>query len=76
MKAYGHPRWIDLDFPDLGDIHEFGLKSAKSRVRGKSGDFKNSFRKPAKKRAARRVWKKRQRAINKRELFKQIENSC
>ena len=47
MKAYGLPRWIDLEFPDCADIRIYGLKSAY----GKHVKTKN-------KRSSRRIWKK------------------
>jgi hypothetical protein len=65
MRGYGLPRRKSLESPDLVDIQEFGLKSSKSRIRNISGDFKNSFRSSVKKKAARRVWKKRERLLNK-----------
>ena len=70
MKAYGLPRDLDIEFPDLADIHSYGLKSSRGRLPGKGGDIKNSFRRPATKRATRRIWKKKARLAAKRELRK------
>ena len=61
MKPYGVPRLKDLESPDCADIHKFGLKSSKSRVKGIGGDIKNSFRKPQSKKSSRRVWKGKER---------------
>lgn len=58
MRAYGLPRDLDLESPDLADIQTFGLKSSKSRARGKGGDVKNSFRSSSRKRNTRRDFKK------------------
>jgi hypothetical protein len=65
MRAYGLPRDPNLECPDLVDIQKFGLKSSKSRVRNISGNVKNSFRSSDRKSAARRVWKKKERSLNK-----------
>jgi hypothetical protein len=68
MKAYGLPRDLDVEFPDLADIRYYGLKSSRSRLPGKGGDIKNSFHRSAAKRATRRIWKKRARLAAKRKL--------
>ena len=62
MKAYGLPRTLDLECPDLADIHYYGLKSSKSSILRLGGDRHNSFRSPIKKRITRRYWKKAYRA--------------
>lgn len=59
MRGYGLPRVKDLDGPDMADIRRYGLKSPV---------FK---RKSSSKRAARRVWKKRERRLGKRLLLKE-----
>jgi len=61
MKPYGIPRYINIECPDLEDIRYYGLKSFHSRDETKSGDRKNSFRRPSVKAAARRKWKKKER---------------
>jgi len=53
MRAYGIPRYEELDFPDVGTIQEFGLKQA---VGGK-----NYCKNSKTKRATRRIYKKRER---------------
>lgn len=58
MKPYGVPRVQELVYPDCADINRFGLKSSCSRLVGKSGDIKNSFRSASAKQRSRRVWKK------------------
>jgi len=71
MKAYGLPRYIELEGPDLADIKRFGLSSAYSRPAGKNGEHKNSFRSSDAKRRTRRTWKKRERTnskVNVREI--------
>ena len=65
MKAYGVPRNPDVESPDLVDIQTYGLKSSDSRVKGKCGDIKNSFRNTKNKAKARRIWKKRERQNSK-----------
>ena len=67
MKGYGLPRRWELSCPDLVDINLYGLKSSKSRV-PKHGTIKNSFRNSKAKRDTRRIWKKKTRAAQKREL--------
>jgi len=65
MKPYGIPRLKDLECPDCADIRNFGLKSSKSRARGKGGEFKNSFRSSTAKRRTRQIWKSRARSASK-----------
>jgi len=65
MKPYGIPRHPDIDSPDLADIHLYGLKSSISRIPGKNGDIKNSFRASKNKRNTRRIWKKKARIASK-----------
>jgi len=58
MRAYGVPRLSGVEFPDKGDIKEFGL-STKDRC-SKTDRGKNSTR---------RIWKKKFRAKQKQELI-------
>jgi len=70
MKPYGVPRAPELDgWPDLADIHNFGLKSYWNKLPGKNGERKNSFRKPAVKARRRRIWKKKARRAGKKLIF-------
>jgi hypothetical protein len=73
MRAYGAPRTMDRQWPDLLDIRNHGLPSASSRCRGKGGDIKNSFRRSTVKRTIRRFWKKRERLASKRNITNEIE---
>jgi len=65
MKAYGIPRVLEVEYPDLGDIRRFGFKSSVSRPKNKSGDHKNSFRNSNSKASTRRIWKKKERINSK-----------
>ena len=74
MKAYGIPRVLDLEGGvDCGDIRRFGLKSAAGNLRGKGGDYHNSFRKSAAKRATRRIFKKLARRAGRAEIRIAVE---
>ena len=55
MKGYGLPRNKDVEYPDVGDIRYYGLKTCVSGNRG--GIFKNKRSKAA----TRRRWKKKAR---------------
>jgi len=68
MKPYGLPRWKNIEFPDVADIQEFGLKSSAGNLPKKGGDIHSSFRSSSGKRGTRRVYKKRERLRVKREL--------
>jgi hypothetical protein len=57
MKPYGVPRDKDVEYPDVGSIKRYGLKTS---VGGKDY-FKNKKNKAA----ARRIWKKLARRMNK-----------
>lgn len=74
MKAYGLPRHKELNSPDLVDIQVYGLKSSKSKIRGKSGDIRNSFRNVKVKANIRRYWKKAERLKIKILIEKQDED--
>lgn len=69
MKAYGLPRHNELNGPDLIDIQTYGLKSSKSRIRGKCGDIRNSFRNIKAKSRIRRYWKKIERLKAKESIY-------
>ena len=71
MKAYGLPRDKDIECPDLVDIQIFGLKSSSGNIK-KNGSIKNSFRSSDSKRRTRRIWKRKQRAINKKMCAEEI----
>lgn len=59
MKGYGLPRHKDLEYPDKLDITIYGLKT---ECYGEKRHSKS-------KRRFRRIWKKKERAKNKRELL-------
>ena len=67
MKAYGIPRYTDLQSPDKQDILNFGLKSSKGRLCKKGGDIRSS-QKATSKQATRRYWKKKERSIVSRNI--------
>ena len=54
MKAYGVPRVIEAEYPDLADIKRFGYSTSDRCSRADRGKNK-----------ARRVWKKKERAKTK-----------
>lgn len=66
MKAYGLPMNKDLECPDIADIKFYGLKTSIGSVKGKGGDYCTLyFNTTAKKKTARRFWKKRERRLTK-----------
>lgn len=74
MKTYGieQDRHSLFDCPDAIDCIEFAVKSSKSRVRGKGGDFKNSVRNVQAKQNSRRVFKKRARSRGKQQIQQEL----
>ena len=72
MKAYGIPRLRWLQCPDVGDITYYAFKSSCGKFKTKSGEYKGYIRSSTKKRATRRIWKKKQRAIDKTNLRNQM----
>jgi hypothetical protein len=64
MKPYGLPRNHDVGSPDVGDIHQYGLKSCTGRLRGKGGDIRSMFKSAADKARSRRTWKRAARRAN------------
>jgi len=63
MKGYGLPRHKNIEFPDVGDIQEYGLKSSTGRIMDGRDD--HGHQKSKNRRAARRRWKKKFRAESK-----------
>ena len=68
MLAYGLPRYPDVEFPDVADIKNYGLKSSIGRVPKKSGVIPSYFKSSVDKRQVRRYWKRRARQAAKKEL--------
>ena len=67
MKAYGVPRTLDVEYPDLLDISNYGLKTSTGQLKSKGGDYRGST-KTKKRNTNRRLWKKIERQKSKREL--------
>ena len=66
MKPLGYEKMINYNYEDLGDIAEYGSPSRKSHLPGKGGDIHNSFHNTKNKAKARRIFKRIQRAKNKK----------
>lgn len=66
MRGYGLPRLACFKYPDVGDIHEFGLKSSKGHLPGKGGAIRSYFKDAGDKTKTRRIYKRRARAEGKR----------
>lgn len=73
MKAYGIPRLRWLQYPDVADITRYAFKSSCGRLKSKSGEYKSYIHSSKKKRATRRIWKKRQRLIDKISIYNNKE---
>ena len=71
MKPYGIPRLNLLIYPDIADIHHFGLKSSIGSIE-KYGNIRGIHKNKNTKRITRRLWKKRARAKNKKEINLEI----
>jgi len=75
MKPYGIPRDPELDFPDVGTITKYALKSAIGKPRGISGDFKGYLKGGSnRKQRVRRIWKKMERSRIKRQMAAEISD--
>ena len=62
MRPYGIPKHPNVESPDLGDIREFGLKSAVGHLRGRGGEYRSHFTSPTAKARTRRLFKRAARA--------------
>jgi len=71
MKGYGLPRNLDIEFPDLADIRNFGLKTSTGQLESKGGDYRGSSKKNVRNRN-RRFWKKQARINAKRSIYKEL----
>jgi hypothetical protein len=74
MKPYGIPRILDVEFPDIADIHRFGLKSSIGHFSEKGGEFKSYIRNCHSKASTRRYWKRKARQISKCLIQKAIKD--
>jgi len=72
MKAYGLPRALDIEHPDLMDIRVYGLKSSTGQIRSKGGDYRG-HNKSKTRNAARAVWKGKARAAAKQNIRKELD---
>ena len=71
MKGYGLPRDLDIQYPDLADIRNFGLKTSTGALKGKGGDYRGSSKHNVRVRN-RRYWKKQARINAKRDIYKEL----
>jgi hypothetical protein len=67
MRAYGIPRYYELECADVATIQEFGLKSSAGRFPGRSGDY-HPYSRSHHRRTTRRYWKRKARAAAQREI--------
>jgi hypothetical protein len=58
MLPYGIPRVLGIEFPDLGDIKEFAMKSNVGRLKVENNEYPSHFRHSVDKRRVRRHFKK------------------
>ncbi len=65
MKPYGVPRNKDVEYPDVGDIKLYGLKT--------SAGGRDYFKNKRNKASSRRIWKKLARKMNKLLAREEIE---
>lgn len=67
MKAYGLPRKFEVEYPDKGDIWEYGLKSSTGKIKNKTV-YRSNHKNSAKKRRIRRYFKRVERLKCKQQL--------
>lgn len=71
MRCDYLPRYKDVEYPDVGDIHRFGLKSST----GSDGKNIRGFHKNKKSKAiTRRYWKRREKFYIKLEMLNTLNN--
>lgn len=71
MKAYGIPRKLDVEFPDLVDIAHYAMKTSTGQIKSKGGDYRGSV-KTKNRNKTRRIWKKKARLDAKHNILKEI----
>jgi hypothetical protein len=74
MKPYGLPRSSSWEYPDLGDVREYGLKSSTARLPGLGGDIRASNHSKSK-RATRRYFKRKARHEGKQEILEGLKET-
>jgi hypothetical protein len=58
MKAYGVPRTLELENPDLADLKKYGSPGSMGNVKGPGGDYHSMFRSAKTKAKTRRYFKR------------------
>lgn len=74
MKPYGLPREVGVEFPDVGDVQNYALKTSAGRVKGSKNENKSYTRNTENRKRVRRQWKKKGRATAKVDLKKEMNN--
>ena len=77
MKPYGTPRevWADPKYADVDDIQHYGMKSSVGRTHGSLQAQHPFIRKAKNRNFVRRIWKKKLRAANRKELIRLLEET-
>ena len=74
MQAYGLPRDLDIQWPDVGSIRQYGLASHVGKNPEKCGVYKPYIRKAEKRRATRRHFKRIERMAAKSQIRFSLED--
>ena len=69
MRGYGLPRQDGVEYPDIVDIQHYALKTSTGKIQEPGGDYKPYIRKATHRATARRIWKKKERALTKKEIY-------
>ncbi len=73
MRAYGIPRDLDIEYPDVGDIQHFGMKSSVGQFPTKSGEYRSYTRSAESRRSTRRLWKRCARRAGNKEISNELK---
>jgi len=71
MRGYGLPRDNDVEYPDIADIQLYGLKSCTGNDPN-GRDFKSTTRKAKNRQSSRRIWKKKERLLAKKDIREEV----
>ena len=73
MKAYGLPRTLDIENPDLMDIFTYALKTSTGQIKSKGNCYRGSV-KTKNRNKNRRIYKKQERTHVKRDILEEIND--
>ena len=74
MRCDYLPRYKDIEYPDVGDIHNFGLKSCVGSIKKYNKNIRGIHKNKTSKAITRRYWKRRSKYLAKLLIRKELDD--